>query len=71
MEGQRQQFVETLFSVLMSTKAKTNSELSKDWLKNAGKIIKAFAELDSEIRDEAVHIAGDFVKTIAKESLNL
>ncbi|MCR4823546.1 MAG: DUF2974 domain-containing protein [Treponema sp.] len=71
LPGQREQFVETLFGVLLSTDAKTNSELTKGWFKNAGKILKALAGLDPEIRDEAARIAGDFVKTIAKESTNL
>lgn len=67
---QREQFVETLFGVLLATNARTNSELSGDLLKNAGKILKAFAALDASIRDDALRIAGDFVKTITKESLN-
>ncbi|MCR5724470.1 MAG: DUF2974 domain-containing protein [Treponema sp.] len=67
--SQRKQFVETLFGVLLATNATTNSELSRDWIKNSGKIIKAFAKLDGEIRDEALRIAGEFVKTIAKESI--
>ena len=66
----REQFIETLFGLLESTNASTNSELTKDIVKNAGKIIKAFAALDPTIRDEAIKIAGDFVKVIAKESIN-
>lgn len=66
--GQREQFVETLFGLLGSTNAVTNTDLSRDALKNTGKIIKAFTQLDSEIRDEAVKLAGDFVKTIVSES---
>ena len=71
LPNQREQFVETLFGLLESTNAITNTDLNKDKLKNTGKIIKAFASLDSEIRDGAMKIAGDFVKTIAKESINL
>lgn len=67
--NQREQFVETLFGLLESTNAATNSELSRDALKNTGRIIKAFASLDSDIRDEAVKIAGDFVKTVVAESM--
>ena len=62
--NQRKQFVETLFKLLESTNAVTNSDLSRDALKNTGKIIKAFANLDSEIRDEAMKLVGDFVKTV-------
>ena len=71
LPNQREQFVETLFGLLDSTNAITNSDFDKDKLKNTGKIIKAFAKLEPEIRDEAMKIAGDFVKTIAKESINL
>ena len=67
---QREQFVETLFSLLEATNAQTNSELLGNVLKNAPKILKAFAKLDSEIRDDATHIAADFIKIIAKESVN-
>lgn len=65
--AQREQFVETLFGVLDSTHAKTNSELSHDPVKNAGKVLKAFVELDSDIRDEAIKIAGEFLKITGNE----
>lgn len=67
-QNQREQFVETFFSLLDSTNAITNSELSHDALKNTGKVIKAFASLDTEIRDEAIKIAGDFIKIVLKET---
>ena len=70
LPNQREQFVETVFGLLDSTNAITNSDLNKEKLKNTGKIIKAFAKLDSEIRDEAMNLVGDFIKTIAKESVN-
>ena len=66
--SQREQFVETVFGLLDSTNAVTNSDLSHDALKNTGRIIKAFANLDKEIRDEAVHIVGDFIKTMFSEA---
>ena len=69
--AQREQFVETLFGLLESTNAITNSDLNHDKLKNTGRIIKAFASLDKEIRDEAIRLSADFVKTIAKEAINL
>lgn len=65
---QRVQFVETLFGLLDSTNAITNTDLSKDKLKNTGKIIKAFAKLDAEIRDEAMKLVGEFIKTIVSEA---
>ena len=69
LPNQREQFVETLFGLLESTNAVTNSDLSRDLLKNTGKMIKAFAGLDSAIRDEAIKIAGDFVKIVIAETV--
>lgn len=69
LPGQREQFVETLFGLLESTNAVTNSDLSRDLLKNTGKIIKTFAGLEPAIRDEAVKIAADFVKTVISEAV--
>lgn len=66
--NQKEQFVETVFSLLDSTNASTNSDLSHEAFKNTGKIIKAFASLDTEIRDEAIKITGDFVKIVLKET---
>ena len=65
---QREEFIETLFGLLGTTNAVTNSDLSHDALKNTGKIIKAFASLDSEIRDSAMHLVGEFIKTIVAET---
>ena len=67
----RQQFVETLFGLLESTNAITNSDLSHEKLKNTGRIIKAFASLDKEIRDDAIKLAGDFVKTVFSTSIKI
>lgn len=58
---QREAFVETLFEVLLASEAKTNSELAKNGFKSAGRILKAFVELDSEIRDEALKMAVQFI----------
>ena len=65
---QREEFIETLFGLLGTTNAVTNSDLSKDALKNTGKIIKAFAHLDGEIRESAMHLVGEFIKTVVSES---
>ncbi|WP_407426989.1 Mbeg1-like protein [Treponema sp.] len=69
LPSQREQFVETVFGLLDSTDAVTNSDLKGDALKNTGKILKAFATLDSAIRDEAVKIVLDFIKTVVSESI--
>jgi len=67
---QRKEFVETLFGLLESTNAITNSDLSKEKLKNTGRIIKAFAKLDSGIRDEAMKLVAEFIKTFVSEVVN-
>ncbi len=52
----RSLFVETLFKVLTAGGAKTNSELGKDWFKQAAAIVKAASELDRETRDEIIKL---------------
>ena len=61
-EHRREEFVETLFGVLESTQAETNSQLAENWIKNGGKIIKAFAKLDKEIRNSALDTASQFIR---------
>ena len=61
-EHRREEFVETLFGVLESTQAETNSQLAENWIKNGGKIIKAFAKLDKEIRSSALDTASQFIR---------
>ena len=53
-EEQRAKFVETLFSVLQATDARTNTELESNWLGNSAKIIRALAKLDPESRDNVL-----------------
>ena len=48
--------VETLFKVLTAGGAKTNSELGKDWGRQALAIVKAATELDKETRDEILSL---------------
>ncbi len=64
---QRELFVETLFGVILSSDAETSSELAKNVLKSAAKIIKAFASLDSGIRDSAIKMVMDFLKIAGNE----
>ena len=66
-EEQRKEFVETLFSVLLASKAKSNSELAQNGLKSAARIIKAFALLESEKRDAYLRIIRDFIKITGHE----
>ncbi len=65
--SQRKAFVESVFEVLLSSGAKTSSELAQNALKSARKIIKAFASLDSEIRDSSIKIVLDFLKVTGHE----
>jgi len=53
-DGERAQFVGTLFRVLRATDAKTNSELEKNWWQNSAKIVGAFAKLDGPSRDNII-----------------
>lgn len=59
---QREQFVETLFSAIESTGAKTNTELAENWGKSGTQIIKAFYKLNKDIRDSALSTAFQFIK---------
>ena len=69
-KSKREEFVETLFNALESTKASTNSELAANWLKNSGKIIKSFSDLDPEIKKSAGHTASEFFKLAGKNIYN-
>lgn len=48
--------IETLFNVITAGGAKTNSELGKDWFKQAFAIVRAAGELDKETRDEVMKL---------------
>ena len=65
----REEFVETLFDLLETTEAKTNSELTANWVKNSGKVIKAFSDLDPEIKKSTGSTIGEFFK-LAKKSVS-
>jgi len=58
--------VETLFNVITAGGAKTNSELEKDWFKQAGAIVKAASELDKETRDEIIKLIQKLFDLAAK-----
>lgn len=64
---QRENFVETVFGLIDSTKATTNTELSRNFLKNALTIGKAAVKLDSSIRDDALKIISQFLKITGTE----
>ena len=58
--------VETLFKVLTAGGAKTNSELEKDWFKQASAIVKAASELDKSTRDEIISLAQHLLDIAAR-----
>lgn len=64
---QRENFVETVFGLIDSTNATTNTELSRNFLKNALAIGKAAVKLDSSIRDDALKIISQFLKITGTE----
>lgn len=49
---QRELFVETLFGTIAASGARTNSELEKNWFKNAMAILKAMGKIDKKTREE-------------------
>ncbi len=62
----RSLIVETLFKVLTAGGAKTNSDLGKDWPKQAAAIVKAASELDRETRDEVIKLVQRLFELAAK-----
>jgi hypothetical protein len=62
----RKVFVDTFFKVLEVTDAKTNTELEANWLKNAGKIIKALNSIDKETRDQVLGVIDLLFKVVQK-----
>lgn len=64
---QRENFVETIFGLVGATKATTNTEFSRNFLKNAGTILKAAVKLDSSIRDDSLKIISQFLKITGSE----
>ena len=62
----RSLFVETLFKILTAGGAKTNSELGKDWGKQALAIVKAASELDKETRDQIMALVQSLFELAAK-----
>jgi hypothetical protein len=53
---QREQFVETVFSLIQATEARTSSELAKNWLKNSKAALKALAVQSGEMRENAFRV---------------
>lgn len=58
----RRIFVDTLYSVVESTSAKTLFDLTDDWMKGAGMVIAAYKELDPESRRFLQDMFAELVK---------
>ena len=58
----RKTLVETLFDVLNSSGASTNSELQKNWFKSATRSIKAVVDMDSSVRTEVLEMLQQLFK---------
>lgn len=64
---QQSQFVETLYKVIKSTDAKTNSEIKTNAVKNSLTIIKAWKETEPEIRKNVEKTVRQLFKVAHKE----
>jgi hypothetical protein len=55
---QREQFVDTLFSILEATNAGTLKELTLNWHRNARIVLRSIREMDEEMRHNISHALG-------------
>ncbi|NLT11303.1 MAG: DUF2974 domain-containing protein [Clostridiaceae bacterium] len=62
----RRMFVDTLYSVVESTSAKSLFDLTDDWMKGAGMVIAAYKELDPESRKFLQDTFAELVKLSIK-----
>lgn len=60
---QREVFIDSLFKIIESTDAKTNSELEANFAKNSVKILKAINKLDPEMRKVCNKTIAELFKT--------
>lgn len=65
---QREQFVDTLFSILEETNASTLKELTLNWHRNARIVLRSFREMDDAMRHNLAHALGLLFEA-AKESV--
>lgn len=63
-ESQRRQFIDTFYEVLTSTGAETFAELSSDWFKHAGTMIKSLKTIDPESRQVMSVALQMFLKSV-------
>jgi hypothetical protein len=67
-EGQRQQFIHAIYTILVSCNAASLSDLTDDWKNTAGNIINALINMDKPTKKLMRKIIGDLFKT-ARESI--
>ncbi len=67
-ESQRQQFIQAIYSILVSCDAESVADLTDDWKNTAGGIINALRNMDKSTKKLLGKIIGDLFKT-AKENL--
>lgn len=65
-ENRRKQFVDTLFLIIQSTDARTNSEIEKNIFESSAKIIHALLKLDNDTRAEIWKTVGLLFKAANK-----
>ena len=63
---QLEKFVDTLFDVLLATDAKTLDELSDNWLKKSGAVVKALSRMDSGTKEAVMVVLRLFFKSARK-----
>jgi hypothetical protein len=49
-EGQRRKFIDAFYEVLLATKTETIAELTTDWFKHAGIMVKSLHDSDPETK---------------------
>jgi len=62
-EGQRQQFIEAIYNILVSCDAESVADLTDDWKNTAGGIINALFNMDKPTKKLMRKIIGDLFKT--------
>jgi len=67
-EGQRQQFIQAIYAILVSCDAASVADLTDDWKNTAGNIINALLNMDKPTKKLMGKIIGELFKT-ARESI--
>jgi hypothetical protein len=67
-EGQRQQFIEAIYKILVSCEAESVADLTEDWKNTAGGIINAWINMDKPTKKLMRKIIGELFRT-ARENI--